>query len=69
MATGCGDRGIRMTSNRPWLLRRSTAERKMIPQGKIDVPYGEEEMALLEAEVLLRAASKLTWRLTNGAEG
>jgi hypothetical protein len=41
----------------------------MIPQGKIDVPYGEEEMALLEAEVLLRAASKLTWRLTNGAEG
>jgi hypothetical protein len=34
-----------------WVLRRSEAEGRLIPRGWIDVPYGEEEMALLE-EVL-----------------
>ena len=33
-------------------LRRSAAEGRFIPRGWIDVPYGEEEMALLEEEVL-----------------
>lgn len=35
-----------------WVLRRSEAEGRLIPRGWIDVPYGEEEMALLEEEVL-----------------
>jgi hypothetical protein len=34
------------------VLKRSVAERRLIPRGWIDVPYGEEEMALLEEEVL-----------------
>jgi hypothetical protein len=34
------------------VLRRSEAEGRLIPRGWIDVPYGEEEMALLEEEVL-----------------
>ena len=35
-----------------WVLRRSEAEGRLIPRWWIDVPYGEEEMALLEEEVL-----------------
>ncbi len=35
-----------------WVLRRSEAEGMLIPRGWIDVPYGEEELALLEEEVL-----------------
>ena len=35
-----------------WVLKRSVAEGRLIPRGWIDVPYGEEEMALLEEEVL-----------------
>ena len=35
-----------------WVLKRSAAEGRLIPRGWIDVPYGEEEMALLEEEVL-----------------
>jgi hypothetical protein len=34
------------------VLKRSEAEGRLIPRGWIDVPYGEEEMALLEEEVL-----------------
>ena len=34
------------------MLKRSVAEGKLIPRGWIDVPYREEEMALLEEEVL-----------------
>jgi hypothetical protein len=34
------------------VLKRSVAEGRLIPRGWIDVPYGEEEMALLEEEVL-----------------
>jgi hypothetical protein len=34
------------------VLRRSAAEGRFIPRGWIDVPYGEEEMALLEEKVL-----------------
>ena len=34
------------------MLKRSAAEGRLIPRGWIDVPYGEEEMALLEEEVL-----------------
>ena len=41
------------------LLRRSAAEGWFIPQGWIDVPYGEEEMALLEDEVLAVMAGVL----------
>ncbi|MFM9101541.1 MAG: hypothetical protein ACKOPS_09455 [Cyanobium sp.] len=34
------------------VLKRSAAEGRLIPRGWIEVPYGEEEMALLEEEVL-----------------
>jgi hypothetical protein len=34
-------------------MRRSAAEGRFISRGWIDVPYGEEEMALLEEKVLL----------------
>ena len=33
------------------MLRRIAAEGRFIPRGWIDVPYGEEEMALLEEEI------------------
>ena len=35
-----------------WVLKRSAAEGRLIPRGWMDVPYGEEEMALLEEEVV-----------------
>ena len=35
-----------------WVLRRSETEGRLIPRGWIDVPYGEEEITLLEEEVL-----------------
>jgi hypothetical protein len=35
-----------------WVLRCSEAEGRLIPRGWMDVPYGEEEKALLEEEVL-----------------
>lgn len=34
------------------VLKRSAVEGRLIPRGWIDMPYGEEEMALLEEEVL-----------------
>ncbi len=34
------------------MLKQSAGEGRLIPRGWIDVPYGEEEMALLEEEVL-----------------